>query len=240
MRIVFAIPYEGDFTLIGTTDKPFEGDPSHPSIDPDETEYLCTSANRYFTRQIGAGDVVWSYSGVRPLFDDGHEDATAVTRDYVLRLGAERAPQILSAFGGKITTYRRLAEHALEQLEPFLPPMAKPWTTGVALPGGDLPNGDFATFLKGVRARWPFLDEANATRMAHAYGTRIDRILGDAARLDHIGCGLSTSEIDYLVDEEWACTADDILWRRTKLGLHGGGDLKATVEAYLAARYRAD
>ncbi|WP_340315654.1 glycerol-3-phosphate dehydrogenase [Rhizorhabdus argentea] len=236
LRIVFAIPYEGDFTLIGTTDKPFEGDPSHPTIDPDETEYLCKSANRYFKRQIGAGDVVRSYSGVRPLFDDGHEEAAEVTRDYVLRLGAEEAPQILSAFGGKITTYRRLAEHALEQLEPFLPPMAKAWTAGVPLPGGDLPDGDFAAFLKNVRARWPFLDEVNATRMTRAYGTRIDRIFGDAARFDDIGYGLSTCEIDYLIDEEWACTAEDILWRRTKLGLHGGDHLKATVEAYLAKR----
>ncbi|MBW8910796.1 MAG: glycerol-3-phosphate dehydrogenase, partial [Sphingomonas sp.] len=235
-RIVFAIPYEGEFTLIGTTDKPFEGDPSHPTIDPEETEYLCRSVNRYFTRQIGAADVVRSYSGVRPLFDDGHQDAAEVTRDYVLRLGTEEAPQILSVFGGKITTYRRLAEHALDRLEPYLPPMAKPWTAGVPLPGGDLPNGDFATFLKAVRARWPFLDKANAVRMARAYGTRIDRIIGDAARLDDIGCGLSSREIDYLIDEEWARTAEDILWRRTKLGLHGGDDLKATVEAYLAKR----
>lgn len=114
--------------------------------------------------------------------------------------------------------------------------MAKPWTAGAPLPGGDLPEGDFATFLKNVRVRWPFLDEVNATRMVRAYGTRIDRILGDAARLDDIGCGLSTREIDYLIDEEWACTAEDILWRRTKLGLHGGGDLEAIVEAYLAER----
>ena len=235
-RIIFAIPYEDDFTLIGTTDKPYEGDPSHPTIDPDETEYLCDSVNRYFTRQIGAGDVVGSYSGVRPLFDDGNENASEVTRDYVLRLGTGEAPQILSAFGGKITTYRRLSEHALEDLAPFLPEMAKPWTAGVALPGGDLPNGDFAAFLKSVRSRWPFLDAANAARMAHAYGTRIERVLGDATSLDDIGHGLSTREIDYLIDEEWAQTAEDILWRRTKLGLHGGAPLQAAVEAYLSTR----
>ncbi|WP_380779700.1 glycerol-3-phosphate dehydrogenase [Sphingomonas sp. R86520] len=235
-RIVFAIPYEDDFTLIGTTDKPYEGDPSHPTIDPDETAYLCDSVNRYFTRQIGADDVVGSYSGVRPLFDDGNENASEVTRDYVLRLGTDAAPQILSAFGGKITTYRRLAEHALADLAPFLPAMAKPWTAGVSLPGGDLPNSDFATFLKSVRARWPFLDAINAERLAHAYGTRIDRVLGDATDLDDIGHGLSTREIDYLIDEEWARTAEDILWRRTKLGLHGGAILTAAVDAYLAKR----
>ena len=235
-RIVFAIPYQDDLTLIGTTDKPFEGDPSAPKIDPDETDYLCASVNAYFTRQTRPEDVVSSYSGVRPLFDDGHANASEVTRDYVLRLGTKDAPQVLSAFGGKITTYRRLSEHALEQLAPFLPKMGAPWTAGVPLPGGDLPNSDFAGFLKTVRQRWPFLDETTATRMAHAYGTRIDRVLGDATALDDLGEGLSTREVDYLVDQEWARTVDDILWRRTKLGIHGGATLRAAVSDYLARR----
>ena len=235
-RIVFAIPYQDDLTLIGTTDKPFEGDPSAPKIDPDETDYLCASVNAYFTRQTRPEDVVSSYSGVRPLFDDGHANASEVTRDYVLRLGTKDAPQVLSAFGGKITTYRRLSEHALEQLAPFLPKMGAPWTAGVPLPGGDLPNSDFAGFLKTVRQRWPFLDETTATRMAHAYGTRIDRVLGDATTLDDLGEGLSTREVDYLVDQEWARTVDDILWRRTKLGIHGGATLRAAVSDYLARR----
>ena len=235
-RIIFAIPYEDDFTLIGTTDKPYDGDPSHPVIDADETDYLCDSINRYFTRQIGPGDVVGSYSGVRPLYDDGAESASEVTRDYVLRLGTKDAPQILSAFGGKITTYRRLSEHALEQLAPFLPAMRRPWTADAPLPGGDLPGGDFAAFLTDVRARWPFLDAVTATRMARAYGTRIDRVLGDARAIEDLGQGLSTREIDYLVDVEWARTAEDILWRRTKLGLHGGDALQAAVTAYLAQR----
>ena len=123
-------------------------------IDPDETDYLCASVNRYFAKQTAPGDVVSSYSGVRPLFDDGHDNASEVTRDYVLRLGTDASPQVLSAFGGKITTYRRLSEHALEKLAPFLPKMGKPWTAGVPLPGGDLPNADFAAFLKTVRQRW--------------------------------------------------------------------------------------
>jgi glycerol-3-phosphate dehydrogenase len=236
-RIVFAIPYEGAFTLIGTTDKPVTGDLSAPSIDPDETAYLCRSVNRYFTRQIGAGDVVGSYSGVRPLFDDGHAKASEVTRDYVLRLGTREAPQLLSAFGGKITTYRRLAEHALEQLASFLPPMGRPWTAGVPLPGGDLPDGDFAAFLASVRRRWPFLDQSTAARMAHAYGKRIERVLGDATVLDDLGAGLSTREVDYLVAHEWARTVDDILWRRTKLGLHGGADLRERVQGYLDLKH---
>jgi glycerol-3-phosphate dehydrogenase len=237
-RIVFAIPYEHDFTLIGTTDKPFEGDPSNPTIDADETAYLCASVNRYFAKPITPADVVSSYSGVRPLFDDGADNASEVTRDYVLRLGTDQAPQLLSTFGGKITTYRRLAEHALEQLAPFLPAMRPAWTSGAPLPGGDLP-GSFDQFLASVRSRWPFLPAAVAERMAHAYGTRIDRLLGTASTIadlgQSLGEGLFTAEVDYLTKEEWAGTADDILLRRTKLGIHGGDRLAHQLEAYLAA-----
>jgi glycerol-3-phosphate dehydrogenase len=233
-RIIFAIPYERDFTVIGTTDKPFEGDPSAPKIDRGEIDYLCTSINRYFAKPIGEDDIVASYSGVRPLFDDGAEDASAVTRDYVLKLGTSEGPQVLSAFGGKITTYRRLAEHALEKLEPYLPEMGKSWTGDTPLPGGDLPGGDFEAFLLMVRDRWPFLAPDTAERMARAYGTRIAMVLGDATELDDLGGGLSTREIDYLVTHEWARTADDILWRRTKIGLHTGEATRAQVESYLA------
>lgn len=233
-RIIFAIPYEGKFTLIGTTDKPHEGDPSNPTIDPDETAYLCESINRYFTRSIGPDDVVRSYSGVRALFDDGHENASDVTRDYVLRQGgAEDGPQLLSAFGGKITTYRRLSEHALEKLKPVLPHMGAAWTAETPLPGGGLPDHDFEQFLATVVRRWPFLGDADARRMAHAYGTRIDRVLGDAVGTDDLGAGLMRREVDYLVRHEFARTTEDILWRRTKLGLHGGEALKTAVDAYL-------
>jgi glycerol-3-phosphate dehydrogenase len=235
-RIIFAIPYERDFTVIGTTDKPFEGDPSAPKIDQDEIDYLCTSINRYFAKPIGEKDIVQSYSGVRPLFDDGQENASAVTRDYVLKLGTTEGPQVLSAFGGKITTYRRLSEHALEKLEPFLPKMGKSWTGDVPLPGGDLPGGDFEAFLLMVRDRWPFLAPDNAERMARAYGTRIALVLGDAAELEDIGGGLSAREVDYLATHEWATSTDDILWRRTKIGLHTGEETRARVEAVLARR----
>ncbi len=233
-RIIFAIPYERDFTLIGTTDKPFVGDPSAPQIDPDEIDYLCTSINRYFATPIGPADIVRSYAGVRPLFDDGEEDASAVTRDYVLKLGTTAGPQVLSAFGGKITTYRRLAEHALEKLKPFLPAMTKPWTGDVPLPGGDLPGADFAGFLATVQNCWPFLSPETADRMARAYGTRIAIVLGDATGIDDLGGGLSSREVEYLATHEWARTADDILWRRTKIGLHTGADTRASVEALLA------
>ncbi|HEY0270221.1 MAG TPA: glycerol-3-phosphate dehydrogenase [Sphingomonas sp.] len=223
-RIVFAIPYEGDFTLIGTTDIAWRGDPTAPAIDAAEITYLCESVNRYLAEPVTPADIVRSYAGVRPLFDDGHADASAVTRDYVLRLGEREGAQILSVFGGKITTYRRLAEHALDKLAPFLPPMGKPWTADAALPGGDLPDGDFAAFLDSVRARWPFLTARTARRLAGAYGTRIAALLGDArapADLgEDLGGGLHVREVDYLVGAEWARTAEDILWRRSKLGLH--------------------
>lgn len=237
-RIVFAIPYERAFTLIGTTELPWSADPATPEIDDAETAYLCASVNRYFTRQTMPADVVHSYSGLRPLFDDGTSNASAVTRDYVLELGAGDAPQLLSVLGGKITTYRRLAEHALEKLAPFLPPMTAPWTDGVPLPGGDIPGGDLASFLAAVRTRWPFLPERTAGRMASAYGTRIADILGDAQALEDLGKdfggGLSASEVDYLVAHEWALTAEDILWRRTKLGLHTDATTATRLTAYLS------
>ena len=234
-RIVFAIPYEGRFTLIGTTDVPAEPG-ERPAISAEETAYLCDSVNGYFARTIAPADVVWSYSGVRPLYDDGRDDASAVTRDYVLKLGREEGPQILSAFGGKITTYRRLAEHALEKLAPFLPTMGPAWTADVALPGGDIPGGDFEAFAAGVTNRWPFLGDARARRLARAYGTRVERLLGEATDLgEEFGGGLTAAEVDYLVRHEWARTAEDILWRRSKLGLHVPPDTAARVDAYLAA-----
>ena len=238
-RIIFAIPYEGDFTLIGTTDKAFEGDPSNPTIDADETDYLCASVNRYFAKPITPADVVSSYSGVRPLFDDGADNASEVTRDYVLRLGTDQSPQLLSTFGGKITTYRRLAEHALALLAPFLPAMGPAWTGNAPLPGGNLP-GSLDQFLASVRSRWPFLPAQMADRMAHAYGTRIDRVLGTASSIadlgEPFGEGLFAAEVIYLADQEWAQTAADILDRRTKLGIHGGEPLARKLEAYLDAR----
>jgi len=228
-RIVFAIPYQHRFTLVGTTDLVVgEDEREAPRISPEEVAYLCAAANGYFERQIGSADIVSTYSGIRPLYDDGQADAKAITRDYVLQLGRESGPQVLSVFGGKLTTYRRLAEHALEQLEPWLPGGGAAWTGTAPLPGGDLPAGGFGAFLAGARARWPFVPEPTLERMAHAYGTRIERVLGEArswAELgEDFGCGLTEAELRYLVEHEWARSAEDILWRRTKLGLTCASD----------------
>ncbi|WP_091948016.1 glycerol-3-phosphate dehydrogenase [Methylorubrum salsuginis] len=236
-RIVFAIPYERDFTLIGTTDVPYEAGPGRVTISPEETRYLCDCVNRSFSREIGPDDVVWSYSGVRPLFDDAAENASAVTRDYVLELDSD-GPPVLSVFGGKITTYRRLAEHALAKLN--LPGLKPAWTGSAPLPGGDVPGGDFDAFLENFRAAYPFLPDVLSLRLARAYGTRAEDILGDARTLSDLGesfeGGLTAREVDYLVRAEWARAPDDILWRRTKLGLRTGRQGVARLARHLAGR----
>ena len=239
-RIVFTIPYEHRYTLVGTTDVLVGADQrDRPQISPEETSYLCAAANAYFTREIGPDDVVRSYSGVRPLYDDGTADAKAITRDYVLQLGRRSTPQVLSVLGGKLTTYRRLAEHAMDELGPWLPRHGGGWTDRAALPGGDLPAGGFAAFLASCRQRWPFLPADVAERLAHAYGTRIERIVGaatDWAGLGRdFGSGLTEAEVRYLVTHEWARTAEDILWRRTKLGLGAGSELAQELTDWLAA-----
>ncbi|MFI4963835.1 MAG: glycerol-3-phosphate dehydrogenase [Caulobacterales bacterium] len=224
-RVVFAIPYQSRFTLVGTTDLPYAGDPARVEASAEEIDYLCRTLGDYFERPPGPADVVWAYAGVRPLFDDGHANASAVTRDYVLDLDdRDGAPPLLTIYGGKITTFRRLAEHALEKLRAPLAFAGGPWTQDARLPGGDLPGGDFERFRRAVAARYPWLPEPSVTRMCHAYGTRIDALLagatawGDLGK-DH-GAGLTEREVRYLVDREWAREPQDILWRRTKLGLH--------------------
>jgi len=237
-RVLFAIPYEREFTLIGTTDVEYQGDPADASITDEEVAYLCDMANRYFARSISSADVVWSYSGVRPLLADNATDLDAVTRDYLLECDAtsERAP-LLCVFGGKITTYRRLAEEALDLLTLSLSHMKAAWTADAALPGGDIPNADFDGFLAGFRRSTPWLPEVLARRYARAYGTRIDRLLAGARSVaelgEDFGGGLYGAEIDYLVSQEWAQTADDILWRRSKLGLHVGVETVRRLEKRL-------
>lgn len=237
-RIVFAIPYERDFTLIGTTDVAHEGEPGPVRISAEETRYLCACINRSFERQIGPDDVVWSFSGLRPLYDDAAANASAVTRDYVLELDHD-GPPVLSVFGGKITTYRRLAEHALEKLGPHLPGMKPAWTGDAPLPGGDMAGANFDLFVGTLAARYPFLPEATARRLARAYGTRAERLLGDARTSadlgETFGGDLSAREVDYLVRHEWARTSDDILWRRSKLGLRMDREGVARLGRHLAA-----
>lgn len=240
-RIVFAIPYEERFTLIGTTDVPYYGDPAAARISENEIAYLCESVNRYFEKSISPKDIVWNYSGVRPLHDDATADAKAVTRDYELEINAhDDQPKLLSVFGGKITTYRKLAEHALEKLQPFVGGDTEPWTGNVPLPGGEFKKGNFAAFLKRSKQRWPFVAPSLLLRLARAYGTRIALILENAKSLQDLGedfgGGLSRAEVDYLVAHEWAQTSQDILWRRSKLGLHVPADTAAKVDRYLQKR----
>ena len=244
-RIVFAIPYQEKFTLIGTTDIPVESVPDKKvEISQDEIQYLCNVVNHFFKKQVTPADVVWTYSGVRPLFDDGSSNASAVTRDYVFDLDAAqgRAP-VLSIFGGKITTFRKLAEHALEELKPFFPNMKPAWTENAKMPGGDMPDADFDRFFATVRQRWPFLPEHLAHRLARAYGTRMEELLGSAKSMadlgEDFGAGLTAAEVDYLVRREWARAAEDILWRRSKLGLHVPVDAAAKIDAYLARKNAA-
>lgn len=234
-RIVFAIPYEGKFTLVGTTDQPWEGAPAKASISAEETRYLLDTANRYFTKKLTEADIAWSYAGIRPLFDDQAKNASAVTRDYVLDVDAgEGLAPVLNIFGGKITTYRKLAEHALQELGKFFPEAGAAWTAEAALPGGDIPDMGFEHFLTGLTAAHPYLPPALLRRLARAYGTLVAGILARPLGED-LGGGLHTAEVDYLVDQEWARTAEDILYRRSKLGLHVPEGTAERLDAYLKA-----
>ncbi len=241
-RIVFVMPYEMDYSLIGTTDIPFEGDPSKAQISEDEILYLCAAVSRYFRNPLAPRDVVESFSGVRPLYDDGAKNASAATREYILDLDAPKgSAPLLSVFGGKITTYRRLAEDAIERLAPYLKPLcARRWTATAPLPGGDIKDGDIGQFLRTLRGKYPWLDAATVGRLACAYGTRAALILGKARRADDLGidfgAGLFQAEIDYLIGQEFALTAEDILRRRSKLVLHLSPAKRARVSAYVDAR----
>lgn len=241
-RIVFTVPYEGAFTLIGTTDKAWDGAPGRAQISEGETRYLLDTAARYFERAPREADIVWSYAGIRPLYDDRKGNASAVTRDYVLDLdGGEGQAPMLSIFGGKITTYRKLAEHALAELAPHVPAAGGAWTAGAALPGGDMANGDFEAYLQALRAERPSLPTPLLRRLARAYGTRVVALLGDARAMvdlgEDFGGGLTEREVEYLRAHEWAQTAEDILFRRSKLGLHVPPDTAARLAAYLAGEH---
>jgi glycerol-3-phosphate dehydrogenase len=223
-RIVFAIPYERDFTLIGTTDLDYAGDPGEPRITDAEIDYLCAAASEYFRTPIRPEDVVRTYSGVRPLYDDGASEAKAATRDYVLDVEAsDGQPPLLTIFGGKITTYRRLAEAALQKLAPYLAGLAAPWTAKAPLPGGDFPVTEFDAQVAALQALCPACRPDHARRLVRAYGTRA-RIIVDGVRRDpdwgeNFGADLTEREVRYLTEHEWARSADDVLWRRSKLGL---------------------
>ena len=238
-RIVFAIPYEDDYTLIGTTDRDHAGDPADTACTDEEAAYLCSSVSEYLREEISPDDIVWRYSGVRPLYDDGKKSAAAATRDYVLEVDApgQRLP-LLNVFGGKITTYRRLAEAALAKLAPFFPEMNAPWTAGVTLPGGDFAVDGAEALAARIRERYHFVDETFARRLVKSYGTESFDVLGNASTFEqlgrHFGFNLTEAELRWLMNKEWARTADDVLWRRSKLGLKLAHDEAAALDAWMA------
>ncbi|MCB1445454.1 MAG: glycerol-3-phosphate dehydrogenase, partial [Rhizobiaceae bacterium] len=243
-RIFFAIPYEGEFTLIGTTDQDYKGDPADVAITDAEIDYLCAGASEYFREPVTRADMVWSYSGVRPLYDDGASKAQEATRDYVLKAeGGPGEPQLINVFGGKITTYRRLAESMMEKIEGVLGARGKPWTADAILPGGDFDRQDFDGLLAKFRRDYPFLEEAHARRLIRLYGTRAWRILDGARSLLDLGqvfgADLTEAEAAYLAENEWAREAEDILWRRTKLGLKVDAAAAGAIDQFLKSRPNA-
>lgn len=238
-RIVFAIPYEDDYTLIGTTDLDFSGDPGESRITEGEIDYLLAAAADYFTAPPQRADIVWTYSGVRPLYDDGAGRAQDATRDYVLKLDAAGGAPLLNVFGGKLTTYRRLAEEALERIGSAIGPKGKAWTGASRLPGGDFGVMEGPNLVARLGRDLPFLPRAQAARLVRNYGTLVPGVLGHPHTPDdlgrHFGAGLFEREVLYLVDKEWARTAEDIVWRRTKLGLRMSGAEIAALEDFLGA-----
>lgn len=247
-RVLFAIPYERDYTLIGTTDVEVQLSSSKVSISEEEVAYLCNQVGRYFTTSLSPSDVVWSYAGVRPLLDDDKGDPSAVTRDYLLESCVE-GPPLITVWGGKITTFRKLSEEAASMVSAMLSLPTEPWTANAKLPGGDLsawggdsgrPDRDFHTFAQTVSRHYSWLPQALGVRLARAYGSRIHRILGNAASLEGLGAeiapALYEAELEYLINTEWAKGAEDVLWRRSRLGLHYSPAQRDTVEAWFRAR----
>ena len=236
-RIIFAIPYERDYTLIGTTDLLYEGDLDAVTIAPEETRYLCEAASRYFTSAVTEEEIVSSYAGVRPLYEDDAASNSTVTRDYVFELDAQDGAPILSVYGGKITTYRKLAEATLAKLRGEFPVMGGDWTAGVAMPGGDFPVDGVEDLIDGLRADFPFLDARWAKRLIRAYGTEAREILGDAESADDLGrdfgASLSEAELRWLMAREYAVTAEDVVWRRSKLGLRLSEGQIAEIDSFM-------
>jgi glycerol-3-phosphate dehydrogenase len=236
-RICFAIPYEQNFTLIGTTDEDHKGEPGNPQITDSEIDYLLSSTSEYFKLPITREQVRWTYSGIRPLYDDGASKAQEATRDYVLKLDAPsgQAP-LLSVFGGKITTFRKLAESVLEKLAPFFPKAGRPWTAGAALPGGDFPFDEVEQRIAELQRKYSFFSPQNVRRIFRAYGTQAEKMFGNARFATDMGKSfgpLSEREINFLIAEEFVREPDDILWRRSKLGLHLSADEQKALREHM-------
>jgi len=233
-RVVFMIPFEERFTLVGTTDVPERGDPGAAAASDEEVEYLCRAVNRYLARPVAPGDAVWRFAGVRPLYDDGTSDPSAITRDYTLRVDDEGgAAPVVSVFGGKITTYRRLAEEVLARLGRYFPQLRRPWTDRAALPGSDFGGATPAEAWRALRSRRALVPEAALRGIFRRHGALAGEVLGEGDLGEHYGADLYEREVEYLRSREWAAGAEDILWRRTKAGLHMTREQRERV----AARY---
>ncbi len=241
-RIVFAIPYEGDYTLIGTTDRDYDGDPADVRITGQEKAYLTEAVSAYFRTAVTVDDIVWTYSAVRPLYDDGASKAQEATRDYVLTTDRDAGAPLVNVFGGKITTYRRLSEEVVEKIDTLLGSRTKPWTAGSTLPGGDIPVTGFDAFAAQLQAEFGQVDPATVLRLARLYGTVAREILEGAGEGEglghHFGGGIHEAEIRHLIAREWVTCADDVLYRRTKLALHLDAAQTARLEAWIDATVR--
>ena len=235
-RVIFINPYEGDKALIGTTDIPYDGRPEEVKADESEIEYLIAAVNRYFKEKLRRSDVLDSFSGVRPLFDDGKGNPSAVTRDYVFDLDETGGAPLLNVFGGKITTFRKLSEHAMQRVAKYFPGMGGDWTRDAALPGGEIENADYVLFLEKLKSDYPWMPRRLIDHYGRLYGARVEKIVAGATSLEglgrHFGADLYEAEVRYLVANEWAQTAEDILLRRTKQGLHLSADEKAVFAAW--------
>ncbi|OZG73611.1 glycerol-3-phosphate dehydrogenase [Hahella sp. CCB-MM4] len=240
-RVIFINPYEGDKALIGTTDIPYEGRIENVKAEESEIEYLLDAVNRYFKEQLRRSDVIDSFSGVRPLFDDGNGNPSAVTRDYVFDLDETEGVPLLNVFGGKITTFRKLSEHALQRLIKLFPKMGPDWTSGTPLPGGDIPNADFVQFQEHLRKEFSWLPRSLLNHYGRLYGTRTHHIIGQASSVKalgrHFGSNLYENEVRYLVDNEWAISVEDILQRRTKEGLHLTPEQKVNFTVWFSEQF---
>lgn len=243
-RVLFAVPYEQNYTLLGTTDVEVDDEPSKQHIDADEIDYICNSVSEYFKTPVSTDSVVWSYAGVRPLYDDASENASKVTRDYKLDLDVRKNAPVLSVYGGKITTFRKLAEQAVDMLKDTLDCKAGEWTADAPLPGGDIANADFDGFVKVLKGQYLWLDDNVLQDYARNYGTRIHVLLANAASMadlgQHFSGPLYQAEVDYLVKNEWARTAEDILWRRSKKGLHVEPGAEAELQKYIDSSFSFD
>jgi len=238
-RVIFVIPYQDKFSLIGTTDVDYEGDPAKVSISDAEKDYLCDAVNHYFTQAISTDDIIWSYAGVRPLQEDEHGDPRKVTRDYSFEVHDEAGKlPLLSVFGGKITTYRKLAEHALTKLVYYFPSMGLSWTGRTPLPGGDFT--DFKNFCYKLKHDYPWLPHAMLERLANAYGSRCYQLLNKSQSLadlgQHFGADLYEREVNFMIKHEWAQTLEDIIWRRSKLGLFLSSKEQANLDTWLSCQ----